>query len=313
MKEIVLDDVRAKKFLLGELSPEEQGEVEEQAFLDADSFEFLQAAAEDLIDEFLYNDLSDDEKKRFKEHFLAGPGRHADLRIAQALQKHVTQLPPAPAAAGNLVHPQEKFSWREWLNLRGGPLRLSLATGLLVILVLTVVWLALRTLRQDGPPPIQVRQQTIETPTPANQGSETPHVPTNSPAPKENQPTPPPFNQPAPVVYSFVLIPGGPVRGEGIVTTVKLPSASGIARLELPLIETTTYGTYQATLESDEGTRIRRWPNLRARVLESGKGVEISMPAALLESQQGYRVILRGISSDGKVHDIGSYHFQVTN
>lgn len=306
MKEHVLDDVLAKRFLLGELSAEEQAGVEEQAFLDSESFAFLQEAADDLIDEFLYDDLSTNEKEQFERYFLSQPGRCTDLKIARALQKHITQL-TTPA---NDAHREAPSLW-EWLKSHVTPLRFSLAAAVLVI-VTTGMWLAIRILRQNRPAPIQVQKQTPEEPTPANNGLEVPKEVATSRKQKENQPKPPVSDQTHAPVYSFVLIPVGPVRGESNVTSVKLPSASGIARLQLPLIEDGSYRSYQATLQRDDGKTIRSWTNLGVRVLGFGRAIQISIPAGLLERQQ-YRILLRGISSDGKVRDISDYYFQVAN
>src|ERR1044071_6408820 len=109
MKEYVLDEVLVRRFLLGELSAE-RAEVEEQAFVDSESFAFIQEAADDLIDEFVYGDLSSAEKERFERYFLSQPGRHEDLKIARALQKHVPRLPP-PATD----EPRKTLSLWDWL------------------------------------------------------------------------------------------------------------------------------------------------------------------------------------------------------
>ena len=86
-----------------------------------------------------------------------------------------------------------------------------------------------------------------------------------------------------------------------------------LARLQLPLIGDSTYRSYQASLVRDDGKVIRTWKNRGARVLGFGQAIEINVRGDLLERQQRYRVLLRGISSDGSVHDFSSYYFQVAN
>jgi hypothetical protein len=307
MKEYALDDVLVRRFLLGELSPGEQAEVEEQAFVDSERFAFIQEAADDLIDEFLYDDLSTTEKERFEHYFLSQPGRREDLKIAQALQKHVTQL-----TASAHEQPREARSLLDWLKSHVTLLRLSLAAAVLVIVTIGV-WLAVSILRQNRPAPIQVQKQTPQSPTPANNDLEAPKEVATSPKQKENQPKPPPSNQPPAPVYSFVLIPVGPVRGESNITTVQLPSASAIARLQLPLIGDSSYRSYQASLIRDDGKVIRKWKDLGARGSEFGRAIQINVPGDLFERQQRYRVLLRGISSDGSAHDLSNYHFKVGN
>ena len=91
MNEQVLNDGLARQFLLGQLPPEEQGRIEELAFQDPDTFAFLQAAEDDLVDEFLYNELSSDEKQLFRTHFLTRPGRRQNVRIARALKQYLEE------------------------------------------------------------------------------------------------------------------------------------------------------------------------------------------------------------------------------
>ncbi|HXM49569.1 MAG TPA: hypothetical protein VN956_17130 [Pyrinomonadaceae bacterium] len=314
MRQQVLDDGLARSFLLGELSPEEQWEIEERAFLDGDTLALLQAAEDDLIDEFVSDDLSPDEKERFKKYVLSKPGRRADLRIARALQKHLSQDPvPFPAFTNVIEKPNERISFREWLNIRGAVFRLSFATAVILIAV-TGIWLVVRIFRQQNRhSPIQAqRQQTPELPTPEDSKSEASKEPTQLPQ-KDSPPKTPSSTRPSVApVYSFVLLPGGPIRDEGDSMKVELPSASDVASLQLLLPDgTSSYRSYEATLQADDGKVIRVWHSLGARVLKSGKAVQISIPATLLKQQQHYRILLRGTSSAGKVRDISSYYFPV--
>src|SRR5690349_5837779 len=83
MKEQVLDDVLARRFLLGQLSPDEQGRIEEWAFEDPDTFTFLESVEDDLIDEFIHGDLSTAEERQFKSHFLCLPGSRNNVKISR--------------------------------------------------------------------------------------------------------------------------------------------------------------------------------------------------------------------------------------
>src|SRR5258708_39215086 len=117
MNRRAVDDVSARRFLLGELSPEARAEIEEQAFLNRDDFALVKAAEDDLIDEFLSGDLSPDEQMRFAEYFLLRPGRSEDVRIAAALKKYVSQN--AASARGyvkEVANVREKHSLLRWLN-----------------------------------------------------------------------------------------------------------------------------------------------------------------------------------------------------
>jgi anti-sigma factor RsiW len=106
MKPIVQDDITIRKYLLGELSPAEQSEVEERLFLDGEYFQQLLMAEDDLVDDYVYGELSPDERERFDNHFLSTPERYESLRIAQALKKYgSTDAAPIQSSAASDVRP----------------------------------------------------------------------------------------------------------------------------------------------------------------------------------------------------------------
>lgn len=310
MKENSLDDVLARRFLLGQLSAEEQGRIEELAFDDHRSFAFLKAAEADLIDEFIYDDLSSEEKEQFKKHFLSQPGRRQDLRIARALQRYVAQpetfehLPTQPAdrlGSLSLVH---------WLRLRTSPRRLSLVAAIVLILVAALgTWLVLRGGRRHVGPPLQAREEhQQQLATPSVTISPTPVENAALPSHRDNQKHPSPKLTTAPAKV-IVLIPSTTVRTESSVRRFQLPSSDEVV-LELPLIEDHSYSSFQATLEMNGGT-VRNWTNLHAKNFRSGKGIVVSLPTVLLELEKDFRIRLNGISPDRQVRHVYNYDFQV--
>ena len=54
MKYSLEEELILKRFLLGELSPSEQSDIEERLFADPQYFSQFRAAEDDLIDEYLY-------------------------------------------------------------------------------------------------------------------------------------------------------------------------------------------------------------------------------------------------------------------
>lgn len=107
-----------------------------------------------------------------------------------------------------------------------------------------------------------------------------------------------------------LLLPVGPVRGEGTVKKVVLPSDARILHLQLALIGENDVRSYEATLRADDGGDIKTWAGLRAIRLKSGRVVSIMVPAGLLD-RGDYSVALRGIASSSEVRDIGTYSFRV--
>ena len=144
----VLNEVVVRKFLLGDVSPEELERIQEMAFADPDTFALIEATQEDLVDDFVNDELSSEEKERFQNYFLVQPGRRQDLRMGRALQQYwARDEQPVPDVATNVVVPQPRVSIFDWLRLRAATV--SLIVLLLVAVGLLVVILTRRT--DDSP------------------------------------------------------------------------------------------------------------------------------------------------------------------
>lgn len=305
MREQILDEVVARRFWLGQLSPEEQGRIEELAFGDPESFALLEAVEDDLIDEFVYNDLSAEERERFQKHFLAQPGRSdEDLRIARALRQHLDREFPAPSLWQRL---------RKYFPFGGDTLIPAVATGAVMIAAIIIIAILVRERFQQTPgQPLEAeKQSTPALPTPTSTPIETPAHTSPSPAPahQNDQNKPPVPRRPTAPVYSFLLTPGGLVRGEGGVTPV--PKKSGPVEFQLPLTGTTTYRSYEASLEKQNGQSIQTWTLKPTRII-SGTGVRVSVPSSQLEVSQRYRIVLKGIAANGNLQPFDEYYFVVT-
>jgi hypothetical protein len=306
MKEQMLNEVVARRFLLGQLSPDEQGSIEELAFDDPKSFEVLQAAEDDLIDEFVYDDLSSEERERFQEYYLAQPGRREDVRIASALREYFEREQPVPSLWDGL---------RRWLHVGATPL-IPIAAKAAAIIAAVVIGLVALIPRIIGPgvnPVPQIaQQQPTPLPSPASTASETPPQPSLSPSPTRPAQNKPPRHS-TPPVYAFQLVPVASTRSSQDITEVSLASlASRPARFELAIRENASYPTFQATLEQD-GIQIQTWSNLKpARIHGLGRSIRIRVPFNLLEESKPYHFLLKGVAANGALEHVDRYLFRVT-
>ena len=73
------------KYLLGELSPELERQVETAYFADDQFFDRLQALKEKLIDDYLHGNLSAEDLRSFEQHFLASPAQRERVEFARTL------------------------------------------------------------------------------------------------------------------------------------------------------------------------------------------------------------------------------------
>lgn len=79
-----------KEYLLGNLSLEEQQQIEERLILNRDFFEQVMIVEDELVDEYVYGSLSENE--RFTQHFLSTPQQRQKLRTAKALKRYISEL-----------------------------------------------------------------------------------------------------------------------------------------------------------------------------------------------------------------------------
>jgi anti-sigma-K factor RskA len=91
------EDLNAiRQYLLGSLNDDQKQAVEERLLTDTEFFEELEIVEDELVDEFLADDLTETERDRFQRYFMAAPDRQRNLRFAQAMRRQVTPPPPTP-------------------------------------------------------------------------------------------------------------------------------------------------------------------------------------------------------------------------
>jgi hypothetical protein len=306
MNEQILDEVVARRFWLGQLSPEEQGRVEELAFDDPQWFAFLQAAEDDLIDEFVYDDLSSEERTLFEKHFLAQqPELREDVEVARALRAHLERKP--------IVVPSLWERFRKWIHIGAIPLIPVMAKASVIIAAAIIALVLIPRIigPGSGPPHQAQQQQTPEPPalpSPTSAPSETPAQPSPSPVRKDNQNTPPiPPRQPS---YAL-LLPGALPRSGDEAKSVKIIPGRP-TDLGLLLFANTSRRNYQATLEKlpVNGPPLQTWSTLTPRRSPVGNVIHVQVSPDLLHSNQNYRIVLEGVATNGNLERVDTYQFK---
>src|SRR5438105_7885352 len=85
----VIDRDLLRRYLLGELTEEEQrAPVEEGLLIDDDCFEEFELVKEDLIEQYVNDELTSAERESFEQYFLTTPERREHLRHAQAIARY---------------------------------------------------------------------------------------------------------------------------------------------------------------------------------------------------------------------------------
>lgn len=130
------DDDKIKKYLLGQLTGEEREEFERRLFADDELFEQLQTAEEDLVDDYLTGDLSENEVALFQKNFLVGSKREREVRIGKAWRNFAAvhagekQSMPVPAPASK---------WRQFFS--SFTLKTAASMGVVLIVASASYWI----------------------------------------------------------------------------------------------------------------------------------------------------------------------------
>lgn len=90
MKSHAAEQQTIREYLLGQLPSEQEAQFEERLLTDDDVFEELEIVEDELVDEYLRNELSPADRSGFESYFLASPEHQEKLRFARALRKYVS-------------------------------------------------------------------------------------------------------------------------------------------------------------------------------------------------------------------------------
>src|SRR5215208_6590895 len=85
-----------RRYLLKQLSGEEQSALEARLLTEDDLFTEVEIVEDELIDEYLAHELSRNERKRFEDHFLTTPERESKLSSARAMKRYLDGVGPHP-------------------------------------------------------------------------------------------------------------------------------------------------------------------------------------------------------------------------
>ncbi len=147
-----------RRYLLGDLTTTEQKGIEENLMIDHASLEELEAAEDELSDDYLAGKLTAGERFRFEQHFLSTPEREQKLKFARVFHRYAASQKSLEAVSPARLTTAPAFP--------GWPVRIALFVALAI--VVGGVWLYSRS--TQNPP----RLATITlTPSSRNRGEAT--------------------------------------------------------------------------------------------------------------------------------------------
>jgi hypothetical protein len=127
-------EARWRRYLLGIASEEERAAIEREYFANGQQLDRIAAAEDELIEDYLEDRLSDDERDRFERAYLASPAHRTRVDTIRRLSMRATVSSGSAARAGRPVY----FRW--------------LAAAAALLLAIVGLWTGARIVsRRDAP------------------------------------------------------------------------------------------------------------------------------------------------------------------
>ena len=299
-----LNNERLRNYLLGDVSEEERASFEVRFFSDEESADQAFVAEEEFIEEYLRNELSPENRKRFEAAYLTQPRRRERVLAMKAV------MAAATAEGESLAESPTPSFWASiaaFFSFENVFARYALAAVVLLVLVFGG-WFLFRRLGREtepqlarqGEPPIQV-----ESPPPSSSPLPSPGV---SPA-RQPSPSPSAVKEAGPTFTTIVLSPSL-VRDPAAANKLTIAPSVRQVRLQLGL-ERNDYQSYLVRVTTVDGKTV--WESKRATVQpgSAGNSISVSIPANLLPTND-YLVELTGVDKAGRRESVASYFFTVS-
>jgi hypothetical protein len=312
-------------YLLGELSEEQQIAIEDRAFADKDYLASITAVENDLIDEYVRNELSGAERQRFEKQFLTSAERRKRVEFARALAG-VVQEEAAPKKAA--VREPQSASWLAaiyaFINGLTPAARIAFVASVPLLLIgagyLGIQTLRLRRelteLRAESQSQRNAQQQALELERRRNEElnaqlnqEKQQREQTDESLRELSEPgdavNPPPRS----VIASLTLLPGLSRGGDNTPSLV-LPEEARLVRLQIGIDPEEQYNKFSVELRTVTGSRVWSRQNLNARNRRGTRAILLTLPATALKAGE-YELRLQGVNDSGAAEDVGFYYFTV--
>jgi type II secretory pathway component PulM len=325
MKPKVNDELMLK-YLLGELSEEEQSKFEEEFLTNDQAYEQLVVLEDELVYEYLQGELTPAQRERFAQRFLNSPEGRQKAVFAQLLtDKAAEYAPPGRSRQTSEIFSVARSWWHSLQSLISLPspgLRLAYVAAAATVLV-GFSWLLFENvlkgrMTQQEQPIAELRQQSLS----KMQQETPPATPLPAPPPKiEQEELQRELSQLSssaqmektrgtPTFIALALTPGLLRDDAGIIKVIIKPGIDEL-QLELAIKFIDEYRSFKPVLKTVEGTEIAlSRAVLKAKGTPSGNVGVMRVPASVFQSGD-YVLTLSGERSTGQFEEIDDYYFSV--
>jgi hypothetical protein len=301
------------RYLLGEMSIEEQIAMETGYFTDPEKFNLLQVVEHDLIEGYINGKLSASGRVKFEQHFLRTPARREQVRFFETLAKVVPfeidqQVPermPIRAAALESIDLGQKSSWWESIlaPFRGPRLALGMSfAAAMLILAVAGTWLIVGNREQDNGqianvnPPASPDHGQASNPGPQKESGQQPQEADI----KREKPEPPsaPKPEPKPVIASFIFTIVGTRQG-ATPQVLRIPPNTDSVQLTFNHREA-PYSRYRVSLENLSGGQVWSRSDVKVSRGKSETSLILNVPAKQF-NEGSYSLVVRRNNAAGEL------------
>ncbi len=300
------------RYLLGDLSEEEQIRLEDLAFSDRDVLQEILAVESDLIDEYARGELSDSQRRQFEGRFLTSAERRQKVEFARAFAKVVpesaTERAVRPAAA------DMSTSW--WESLKSllsnltPPVKFAMAAAVLM-LGIGFSWLVVETIRLRA----EIRELQAEQQTRRRAQEDLERQVATEQSRNEDMARQVPVDQSPeksgsrPIIATLFLVPGL-ARSASDRPKLLIEPTAETARLQVGLEPGDDYESFRGELRTGAGREVWSQQNLKARTARGVRSITLNIPASSLKTGE-YELTLKGVSGREQAEVLGYYYFDV--
>ncbi len=268
-----LEPARARRYLLGEVTAEERSAIEQEYFRSDEVIDAVAAAEDELIEDYLSDQLTAAERQIFERDYLAVPHHQRRVDTIRQLVGAALRAGPgrAPEDSSRASAPTKTWTLEpRWLALAAA----------LVIVVTGSMWLA--GVRRDARPTVAENRPAAASSAPSSQ---TPAGPVQSPSP------------PAEARIFAVSLSPVSVRSAAAAPSVIVPDGTEVLVVQLEG-DGTRLASGRGSIRTVTGDAIWEGPITPIPHVSSGIIARLDVPAARLPADD-YVVTLFG--TDGKV------------
>ncbi|HEV8266938.1 MAG TPA: hypothetical protein VGR00_01845 [Thermoanaerobaculia bacterium] len=302
----------ASRLLLGELPEDERVKLEERCLDDAAFFEALIAAENDLVDGYVRNELDEVEREMFEKRYLASP-RHrrrvdAAAAIAAKADAELKQLnEPAPFPTAEIVLPFAAPR-AEPPKRRTLAVPLAIAAGLFLAMSGTLAFTTWSLNRKVDALSAQRASAEAKWKEAVAQGEvEKKRLEAALAEKTAALSSVEKVKKPVSVVFSLSM---DTTRGTREPEKLHVPPGADEVKLQLSLDGEDAYRIFRVVLRTKTGEEIWNQATLQPRSTSIGRAVVLPVRSGLLRPGS-YELLLQGLTTEGKVEDVGYYYFNI--